>query len=273
MTRESMNRPFFAQMLRWVFIFFISIFSTVGLKAQTNGTLKGLLLDSWVEKPVASAHIVNFTDSLATISSSEGMFRLNAGAGDSIYITCIGYAGKAFVVDPAMLLAEVVVIRMAPKSYQLAEVEVNPFGSKAQFQRRFMELQVNDGSIDVVGVPKPTKAPRDIPITEDANEIKKAKYMLNPASFIYGNLSKDAKARQELHRLKAEDEKFSENNRKYNEKVVARITGYTTEKSREFMDYCNFSEAEIFQLNDYQLTLAIMSKQKAFERLNSHSDR
>ena len=136
-----------------------------------------------------------------------------------------------------------------------------------------MELQVNDGSIDVVGVPKPTKAPRDIPITEDANEIKKAKYMLNPASFIYGNLSKDAKARQELHRLKAEDEKFSENNRKYNEKIVARITGYTTEKSREFMDYCNFSEAEIFQLNDYQLTLAIMSKQKAFERLNSHSDR
>jgi len=243
------------------------------VQAQVKGSVKGLLLDSWGEKPVASAHIVNFTDSMATISSGEGMFKITASAGDSVYITCIGYVGKAFVVDAAMLYAEVVVIRMAPRSYQLAEVEVNPFGSKAQFQKRFMELEVTDGSIDIVGVKKPTREPRTIPVTEDPDEIKKAKYMLNPASFIYGNLSKDAKARQELHRLKAEDQKFSANDRKYNEKTVARITGYEGEKARHFMDFCNFSESEIYQLNDYQLTIAILGKQREYERSSSRSDR
>jgi len=266
------NRCFFVAMMRFALATLVWFVFYGASYAQEKGTVRGLLLDSWVEKPVSGAHIVNFTDSLATISTVEGMFAVTASIGDSIFITCIGYSSKAFVVDFAMLLAEVVVIRMAPRSYQLAEVEVNPFGSKAQFQQRFMELKVDDGSIDIIGVAQPKRPPREIPVTEDANEIKKAKYMMSPASFIYGNLSKDAKSRQELHRLQAEERKFSANEKKYNEKLVTRITGYDIERVRKFMDFCNFSESDIYQYNDYQLTIAILNKQKEFERKSSPSN-
>jgi hypothetical protein len=264
---------FFAVMLRpIVFVAFLLLHFTAA-QAQFTAQVRGLLLDAYTEAPVGGAHIINFSDSVATISSTEGLFRFPAKVGDSIFFSCIGYSSKAMIVDEAKLLAEVVVVRMIPRQYQLAEVEVNPFGSKAQFKEKFMELQVDDGTIDVIGIAKPSKAPRTIPVTEDADEIKKAKYLLNPASFIYGNLSKDAKARQELHRLKEEDRKHDYNRIKYNEKVVTKITGYEGDKALDFMNFCNFSDRDIYQMTDYQLTIAILSKQREFEKLVSPSNR
>lgn len=259
-------------MLR-IFLVVVFLVVSVSVQAQMREPLRGLLLDAISERPVSAAHVINYSDSLATISSMEGLFRVPVKAGDSVMISCIGYASRAFVVDLAMLFAEVVVIRMSPRQYQLAEVEVNPFGTKAQFQKRFMELEVDDGTIDIVGIQKPARPPREIPITEDANEIKKAKYLMNPASFIYGNLSKDAKSRQELHRLEAEQRKFAANERKYNEKMVAGITGYEGEKVRDFMDFCNFSEAEIHGMIEYQLTMAILGKQRQFDSAGGRSNR
>lgn len=264
---------FFAVMLRPVLVVAFLMGQWMVAQAQLRPQVRGLLLDAFTEQPIGAAHVINFTDSMATISSSEGMFSVPASVGDSIFISCIGYSAKALIVDQAILLAEVVVIRVMPRQYQLAEVEVNPFGNKSQFKDRFMELNVDDGTIDIIGVQKPSKSPRTIPVTEDADEIKKAKYLMNPASFIYGNLSKDAKARQELHRLKAEDQKHDANRIKYNEKVVARITGYEGERVREFMDFCNFSDSHIHQMNDYQLTVTILNKQREFEKIGGRSDR
>lgn len=264
---------FFAVMLRFLLIAVLLLAHGMNVCAQLRPQVQGLLLDAITEQPVGAAHIINFTDSMATISSAEGLFRVPASVGDSVFISCIGYSAKALIVDQAILLAEVVVIRVMPRQYQLAEVEVNPFGSKSQFKDRFMDLNVDDGSIDIIGVQKPSKAPRTIPVTEDANEIKKAKYLMNPASFIYGNLSKDAKKRQELHRLKAEDQKNDANRLKYNEKIVAKITGYEGEKVMEFMDFCNLSDGQIHQMTDYQITVAILNRQREFEKVGGRSDR
>lgn len=264
---------FFAAMFKNLLLMAVLLSSASLSVAQEKQYLNGLLLDAMTEEPVGAAHIINFSDSLATISSTEGLFKLQVTAGDSIFISCIGYHPKALVADEAHVYAELVVIRLSSRSYQLAEVEVNPFGSKSEFQKRFMELSVDDGTIDIVGIQQPTRAPRAIPITEDADEIKKAKYLLNPASFIYGNLSKDAKARQELHRLREEDRKHGANRYRYNEQVVAKITGYEGERVREFMDFCNFSDSQIYQMNDYQLAVMILNRQREFEARGNRSDR
>lgn len=233
--------------------------------AQERVLLAGILRDQSTSEPVPSVHVLNLTDSLATISSADGIFKVPVHLGDSIVFTCIGYHPKALIIGPKEMEAGIVQLTLSPRAYQLAEVEVNPFGTKAQFRERFMELEVDDGTVHVIGIKAPPKDPRTIPVTEDANEIKKAKYMLSPASFIYGNLSKDAKARQELHRLEAEREKHRYNYQKFNEKEVHRITGYEGEKLFEFMEFCNFSEEQIFRFTDYELTVAILNKQRAFE--------
>ncbi len=233
--------------------------------AQERVLLGGVLRNLITGEPVVSAHVLNLTDSLATISSEQGTFKIPVHLGDSLVFSSIGFQTKALIIGEKELTADFVEVKLLQREYQLQEVEVNPLGSKAQFRKKFMELEVDDGTIQVVGIEQPSKERREIPITEDKNEIKKAKYIFNPASFIYGNFSKDAKTRQELHRLEGEKERHRYNYQKFNEETVGRITGYTGNRLIEFMDYCNFSEDQIFRYSDYELTVAILNKQRSFE--------
>lgn len=245
---------------------FLLVHCSLALFGQNRLLLTGIITNAVDNEPVAAAHVMNLTDSLATISSPEGAFKIPAKVGDSIIISSIGYNHKALIISEEILLEGFVQLKMNPRDYELGTVEVNPFGTKDQFRERFMELEVDDGVVDVVGLNRPSKDRRTIPVTEDANEIKKAKYMMSPASFLYGNLSKDAKARQELHRLEREREKYKYNYQKFNEENVSRITGYQGERLYAFMKFCNFSEEQIFRYSDYELTIAILRKQNEYER-------
>jgi len=242
------------------------------LNAQQRTMIAGIVIDPVSGKGVAAAHVLNLTDSLATITSPEGAFKIPVQLGDSLVFSSIGYHMRAIIISEKQLLSDFLQINMAARDYQLSEVEVNPLGTKDQFRKKFMDLEVDDGSIEIAGIKKPPVDPRTIPVTEDKNEIKKAKYLLSPASFIYGNLSKDAKARQELHRLEAEKEKHRYNYQKFNDPKVENITGYTGEKLHEFMDFCNFSEADIYRMSEYELTIAILNKQKSYEASKRKSE-
>ncbi len=240
--------------------------------AQERALLGGILVDHVSGEPVMAAHVMNLSDSLATISSPEGAFKIPAHLGDSLVFTSIGFLHKALIITEKELFADYIEVRMVRRNYELSEVEVNPLGTKAQFRKKFMELQVDDGTIDIVGVKKPVAERRKIPITEDKKEIQKAKHFFkSPASFLYGNLSKDAKMRQELHRLEAKKEKHRYNYTKFNEKTVQRITDYEGAVLIEFMDYCNFSEEQIYRYTEYELTIAILNKQKTYERINERA--
>ena len=239
---------------------------------QSRILLGGALKNLVTLEDIPNAHVMNITDSLATISSLEGTFKIPVHLGDSLVFTSIGYHSKGLVITEKEFAADFIEVNLVQREYQLGEVEVNPFGTKEQFRQKFMELEVDDGSIKIVGIQGPSKDRRTIPITEDANEIKKAKHLFkSPASFLYGNFSKDAKMRQELHRLEAKKKKNEYNNIKFNEDVVHRITNYTGARLIEFMNYCNFSESQIYRYSDYELTVAVLNKQKSFERITQES--
>lgn len=247
-----------------VILFIITLLSNACL-AQDRVLLGGIVQNHLSAEAVNAVHVLNLTDSLATITSPEGAFRIPVHLGDSLVFTSIGYATKGIIITEKELEPDYIIVKLVQRSYELGEVEVNPFGTKDQFRERFIELEVDDGKIEIAGVKGPSKNRRTIPITEDANEIKKAKHMLSPASFLYGNFSKDAKARQELHKLNRQKEKHKYNYQKFNENTVSKVTGYSGEKLLDFMEFCNFSQSQIYRYNDYELTIAILQKQKAYE--------
>ena len=267
------EKTFFAKHMRiQLFVLTLLMQASFGF-AQDRVLLGGVLKNHLTAEALPNVHVLNLTDSLATISSLEGAFKIPVHVGDSLVFTSIGYYSKALIVSQKELQADFIEVKMVQRDYQLGEVEVNPFGTKDQFRKKFMELDVDDGTIEIVGIQGPSKDRRTIPITEDANEIKKAKHLFkSPASFFYGNFSKDAKARQQLHQLEAEKEKHQYNYSKFNEDVVHRITSYEGQKLFDFMEYCNFSEDQIYRYSDYELTVAILNKQKAFERVSQGSN-
>ncbi len=258
--------------MRFLLLILLCLSGILHATAQERVLLGGVLKNHITGEGVESVHVLNLTDSLATISNEIGAFKIPVHLGDSLVFSSIGYFTKALIVTEEALAADYIEVKLAQREYQLSEVEVNPLGTKEQFREKFLALEVDDGSIDIVGIKKPSKDPRTIPITEDENEIKKAKYILNPASFLYGNFSKDAKARQELHRLEQKKQKHRYNYQKFNEDVVHRITGFENEELLEFMDYCNFSESQIYRYSDYELTVAILNKQRTFESSQRESN-
>ena len=266
------EKTFFAQLMR-IALVLIFCFAQANLGfAQDRVLLGGILKNQLNEEPIPNVHVLNLTDSLATISSLEGAFKIPVHLGDSLVFTSIGYHSKALIITQNEQNTDYIEVKLTQRHYQLGEVEVNPLGTKEQFRKKFMELEVDDGSIKIVGIQGPSKDRRTIPITEDANEIKKAKHLFkSPASFLYGNFSKYAKMRQKLHQLEAQKAKHQYNNRKFNEDVVHRITEYEGAKLLEFMNYCNFSENQVYRYSDYELTVAIINKQKAFERIRQGS--
>lgn len=240
--------------------------------SQNRYLLSGVLKNHVTAQAIPNVHVMNLTDSLATISSLEGVFKIPVHVGDSLIFSSIGYHVKALIVSEKEINADFIEVKLVQRDYQLGEVEVNPLGTKEQFRKKFMELEVDDGSIEIVGVKGPSKDRRTIPITEDADEIKKAKHLFkSPASFLYGNFSKEAKMRQELHKLEAQQQKYQYNSTKFNEKQVQKITGYQGAQLIEFMNFCNFSEAQIYRYTDYELTVAILNKQKSFERMTQNA--
>ncbi|TNF24945.1 MAG: hypothetical protein EP314_07260, partial [Bacteroidetes bacterium] len=109
-------------MKRVLFLVFFCSKAFLGT-AQERVLLAGILRDQTTAKPVSSVHVLNLTDSLATISSTDGIFKVPVHLGDSIVFTCIGYHPKALIVGSKEMDAGIVELTMSPRAYQLAEVE------------------------------------------------------------------------------------------------------------------------------------------------------
>ena len=52
---------------------------------------------------------------------------------------------------------------------------------------------------------------------------------------------------------------------KYSPDIVSHITGYTGFELYEFMDFCSFKKEFLLDATHYEITQAILSKQRNFE--------
>ena len=102
---------------------------------QERFLLGGILKNHLTGKPVMAAHVMNLTDSLATISSPDGAFKIPAHLGDSLVFTSIGYANKGIIVSQNDLALEYIEVKMVQRDYELSEVEVNPIRDKGAVQK------------------------------------------------------------------------------------------------------------------------------------------
>lgn len=205
-----------------------------------------------------SAHVVNVSDTMATITDLQGIFRIPARIGDSILVSNIGYSEKAFVLTDSVANARPLYISLVPKIYEIGEVTVNPLGSKAQFRKDFMDLDLANDDLEIAGLPK--KKIREYPIWEDADEIKKAKYILNPVSYLYYNFNRHAKAQQEYRRLTQLDHKRDEARKKVDTVAIGKYTGLSGDSLYLFINSCGITDAFLIRASTYEVMLLIQQK-------------
>lgn len=238
--------------------------------AQDQTLLTGQVRDMTTGHALPSVHVINLRDSSATISDLRGIFRIPVQTGDSVAYSSIGFTERVFFIDDSLLSVNPFYVRLAPKVYQLGEVTVNPLGSKAQFRKEFMELDLADEQLEIQGVINNVE--RDFPVWEDADEIKKIKYALSPVSYLYYNFNKHAKARQEYRKLVATDHKRDEARAKFDTLAVSKYTGLEGDSLLLFMNFCALTDAFLYKASAYDIMLVVQKKYAQFTSVAKRKD-
>jgi hypothetical protein len=239
-------------------------FSFGNLKAQdisgqdSTNILIGRVYDQYNKKNVSYAHVVNQTRASGTISDSLGVFIIRSSAGDTLFISAMGYQFDIIHV-PGATTDTSFVINLIPRAYMLPEVVIHELNTYEKFKERFVEIQLDADDIHIPGIPH--LKPRTIPKLQDTNFIRNPMFALSsPISFLYYNLSRKEKNRRKYNELIKQDQIREKAEKRIDTAAIMRITGLPRSEVEDFILFCEFNPTMMMAMTDYELYQYIRRK-------------
>jgi hypothetical protein len=98
-----------------------------------------------------------------------------------------------------------------------------------------------------------------------------SKSIMNPASFVYNIVSKQAKDIHKYFELEEESKITDQVREKYNEQIVKNLTGLEDDEVVRFMKFCDFKNEYILRLDEYKLYSEILLRLDDFKKLQNDS--
>lgn len=218
--------------------------------SQSVGVLKGNITDELNGLSIKNAHIVNLTQEIGTITNLKGNFSIQAEPTDSMHISFIGYKPVREIAFNLMNKEGLVHLALAPKVYELKQINIYNVPSPEEFKEAFLELEVPKyyAEIDLPKVP-----------TEGAiqfnNETKLPTYVIKgPITALYQKFNKHQRMLAEAQNRLDKYEAYN----KYLFTLAKSVTGYEKKQHiQEFLHFCNLEVTYINEYNDYDLTQAL----------------
>lgn len=242
-------------------LFIALIFLALKTQGQEERFIfKGQVLNADNNSVVAFASIVVVNENKGTASNENGRFTFEAQVGQQIKITSIGFHPHLFIITNDHKNADQVIpIKLLPKTYELDSVVViqmrdnfylkRPIWDTLQIQNPYLSNNPRDwGQINTLGN---TDGSAGFTITGFLN-----------------SFDKDLKQKRYLQRF-AEAERFRSDRKKeiekrFNKALVKKITRIDDRVIDEFMEFCDFRDGVILRSTEYELTVLILEKYKAF---------
>ena len=222
-------------------------------------TLYGKLYDSKDSSPVEFAHVVNLDSPYATISDSLGFFDIKLYPGDTLQITSIGYHDESIAINkylPAVFRS----ISMQQRTYDIASVEITPWGTYRDFKNKFISLDLKNPEEDVHPL-----LWKDLPRKPEEPEPHYPS-VFNPVSFLYDVFSGDRESRIKYYEILSKETKERKIRSKYNKEIVGNLTGLKGEELADFMEFCNFTEEELLNKTGYEILKEVKKKYQIFKK-------
>lgn len=263
--------PFRSQRIFFMagFMLFMLVIVERTARTQVYGPLpdtlvyfKARVLDSLTREPVAFAHVINTTRKTATISDTLGYFYIKTSPGDQLQLTAIGFSSSKLQIGCGILRSEMIHdILLQPIIYSIEAVRVNPLGSYEQFRKRFATLKIPESEYTIHH-----SVLTDIDEGTDTLDMLIVPPM-SPVTALYNLLSKEGKSKRKLRKLLEQETFEKQIDFKYSPDIVSDITGYTGFDLYEFMDFCSFKRDFLLDATYYEITQAILVKQREFESI------
>ncbi len=242
--------------------------SSLRLEAQADSTgskvLKGIIVDDSLGIELPFAHLWNERTRMGAISNESGEFIIRAESQDTLVFSALGYKRDSLVVADSTL-HDIIMVRLKPKKYEIAEVVVRRWSSYAAFKHDFLTLELPGAEIE------PLKAQIRMSANAAALEAdyeRAAKDKMN--GFGYSthigegiNIEKERKAR--LDNLKKREQIIAE---KFNRVLVADLTKLEGDALTEFIASCNFSDDYLYNTDLYTIIEALYAKFDVYQSLS-----
>ena len=219
--------------------FFLLFISTLTYAQKKEGVLKAKILDQDSHEVLSSAHVYNFSKASGGISNVDGEFMIRASVGDTIRISFVGY--KTYWIrglSKEMLEVKNLHFFLQRDFVELSEVVINQLGSYRSFKWNIINMDL-----------PPSKEER-LEESIDALcklEVNKVKYY--GASLILDrkmvgvssgfDITGLATIFYNIEQARQEDYQEQVLLKKFNKKVLEKVSGFTGAKLDSFMVYCN----------------------------------
>lgn len=216
--------------------------------------LSGKLLEKGSMKPVEFLKVINKTRQILSYSDSAGLFSIPCNISDTIIFSGIGFETLSIKISDSLLAAKYKVIIMEPEMLMFEKADINAFGTKEEFIKKFLALKINEQKINP-GLPE---SEHTVPKLSDDKYVKNPLFAItSPVSFLYYNLNRKEISKRRIINLMAESEIID---KKYNRRKVGGWTGLKGEDLTGFILFCNFKNDWLISASQYEIILKVNEK-------------
>ncbi len=242
------------------------IHSQLMFPVHTN--VRGYIIDDSTGRQIAFVHLYNESQRRGYIANEEGKFKIPVSEGDTLVISALGYLSKVITIDDSCFQSGFV-IKLAPQIYEIDEVSIRAFKSYHDFKQQFLSLRLPETETTMLRENLAILS-RQIAM-ETATNKKHEEILGRPLTgFVSVGvpiLSREDKQRMNYVEVLKKEERQRVIEKKYNRKIIFRVTQLPETEMTEFMGFCNFSEEFLYKTSPYEILVAIEKKFKEFKLL------
>jgi hypothetical protein len=245
---------------------FLILFAGCLPVSPQSGSLKGKIMDGSTGSEVGFGNVLNYSRHINSYSNSSGEFVLDAGKGDTLVFSALGYYYKKVIVSDSLLRSFLPVkFVMMPRTYEITEAHIFAMGSYDAFRRKILDHNEPRTKTQVLAE-KLSDISRNA--ARDAFNTAQANRKLDGITLLTVPIrSPEEKERIALARILEQEKIRDQIYQKFNPEVIKKVTGLKEDDDIiEFIVFCDFSDQYLLQVNEYDLMTRIAMKYEAFKK-------
>ncbi len=214
--------------------------------------LTGRVISKKTGKPIRYATIVNLKKSKVAACDSLGYFYMTVLKDDILRINALGFE-KEYIsfIDKDINSAEIIIIRMKEKTYEIGNVNV--------FEERWKDFVFEFTHSEIEKDETKERIEKWFFTFIDPKELA----LLTASTAIGIPINYKTKADKQKIKVGELKRKAAENaiiESKYNPELVSELTGLNKTEAIKFMRYCNFNRNYLLKANDYDIITSVNNK-------------
>jgi len=230
--------------------------------------LKGKIIDGVSKKSLPNVHVINLNSVRGSAADTEGNFKINVQANDTLYFSFLGYQSIKLKITNDLLKGNDLEIAMYEYPINLDEVIVKPYELIGVLEVDAKNVPIDKyNRIHINGLPQTFEigAPSQKTYTSSTDAI------FHPIDFIYELFGKKPKQLNKLRKLRSEDVLREMLEEKVNREVLMEYLEMDKGQLNSLLDHCNYSDYFITKASDLQVIEAVLECYENYKALKKGS--